>query len=56
MRDDISAAVNGLIDLTGLSLRDLDESGQSCLGDALRRVLRSREDDAEPVAGFSSST
>jgi FXSXX-COOH protein len=56
MRDDISAEAGGLIDLTELSLHDLDESDESCLGDALRRVLRSREDDAEPIAGFSSST
>lgn len=56
MRDDISAAANGLIDLTGVSLRDLDESDESCLGDALRRALHSREDDAEPIASFSAGT
>jgi FXSXX-COOH protein len=56
MRDDISAAASGLLDLTEVSLHDLDESDESCLGDALRRVLRTREDDAEPIAGFSAST
>ncbi len=45
--------VNGdLIDVTGLSLRDLDRIPESSLALALRQVLSSS--DAGPSAGFSS--
>jgi FXSXX-COOH protein len=41
-----------LIDVTGLSLRDLDRLPESSLALALREVLTSN--DAGPSAGFSS--
>jgi FXSXX-COOH protein len=48
--DDFGA---GLIDVTGLSLHDLDAISESSLADALRQVLG--DDQSEPVAGFQSS-
>jgi FXSXX-COOH protein len=47
--DDFSG---GLIDVTGLSLRDLDGLPESTLAVALRNVLAS--DGAGPSAGFSA--
>jgi FXSXX-COOH protein len=41
-----------LIDVTGLSLRDLDQVPESSLALALRHVLSSG--DATPSAGFSA--
>ena len=41
-----------LIDVTGLSLRELDEIPERRLADALRQVLDA--DDSGPVAGFNS--
>ncbi|MDF5752622.1 FxSxx-COOH cyclophane-containing RiPP peptide [Spongiactinospora sp. TRM90649] len=43
----------GLIDVTGLSLGDLEEIDGSSLATALRRVVS--EADSGPVAGFQSS-
>lgn len=43
---------NGLIDVTELSLAELDKIGDSSLDIALRRILD--DDDTGPVAGFSS--
>jgi FXSXX-COOH protein len=43
---------NGLIDINGLSLSDLDEVGDS-LALAVRRLLDNKE--TGPVAGFSSA-
>jgi FXSXX-COOH protein len=42
-----------LIDLSGLSLYDLDKLGETALGAALRRLL---DDPQEPMAGFSAMT
>jgi FXSXX-COOH protein len=47
--DDFSS---GLIDVTGLSLRDLERLPESSLAVALRDVLTS--DGAGPSAGFSA--
>ncbi|GAA3023310.1 MULTISPECIES: hypothetical protein [Streptosporangium] len=45
--------VNGrLVDVTGLTLADLDRIEGSPLKDALRHILD--DDDMGPVAGFSS--
>ncbi len=44
---------NGLIDVTGLCLADLDRIGQSSLDFALRRIVD--ELDAGPVAGFNAT-
>jgi FXSXX-COOH protein len=41
-----------LIDISGMSLRDLDEIDGTSLAQALRRVLD--DDDIAPVAGFTS--
>jgi FXSXX-COOH protein len=41
-----------LIDVTGLSLRDVDAMDESSLAEALRRVLD--EEQTGPVAGFQS--
>ncbi|WP_449065234.1 FxSxx-COOH cyclophane-containing RiPP peptide [Planomonospora algeriensis] len=43
---------NGLIDVNGLDLRDLDLIDGSVLGEALRRLTEG--DAAGPVAGFSA--
>jgi len=48
-------ADDGLIDLSGLSLRDLDKLGESALSHELRRVLLSASADDETIAGFSES-
>jgi FXSXX-COOH protein len=42
-----------LIDVRGLSLRDLDTIGESSLAKALRLVLDG--EDGAPVAGFQSA-
>ena len=44
----------GMIDLTGLSLHDLDDLGQSSLGLALRRVLDPDGEPTDSVVGFQS--
>lgn len=54
MSADSSDADGGLIDITGLSLRDLDVSGESGLEHALRRILWGHLDESEAIAGFSS--
>ena len=41
-----------LIDVTGMSLRDLDAISESRLAETLRRVLA--DDETGPVAGFTS--
>lgn len=46
---------DGLLDLSGLSLRDLDRFGESSLSYELRRVLRADLDDSEAIAGWSNS-
>lgn len=48
-------AEDGIIDLSGLSLRDLDKIGESVLSHELRRVLLSASADAEAIAGFTES-
>jgi FXSXX-COOH protein len=42
-----------LIDLSDLSLHDVDKLGDTALGTALRRIL---DDPHEPMAGFSAMT
>lgn len=44
-----------LIDLSGLSLGDLDAVGQTALGTALRRVVARGNEPTDPVVGFQSS-
>jgi hypothetical protein len=46
---------DGLIDLTGLSLRDLNKLGDSVLAEELLWVLGSRSSDNETIAGFNQS-
>ncbi|WP_084392278.1 FxSxx-COOH cyclophane-containing RiPP peptide [Nocardiopsis listeri] len=41
-----------LVDVGGLSLRDLDGIGDSVIAEALRSVLDPREAGVEVVAGF----
>ena len=43
-----------LVDVGGLTLRDLDGIGGSAIAEALRAVLDPREAGAEVVAGFSN--
>jgi FXSXX-COOH protein len=52
VREDAGDIGDGLIDVTELSLGDLNEIDQSTLAQALRHVLG--DDQAEPVAGFQS--
>jgi FXSXX-COOH protein len=53
MREDVTDLGGELIDVSGLSLRDLDDLGETRLGAALRRLL---DDPQEPLAGFSAMT
>jgi FXSXX-COOH protein len=46
---------DGLIDLSGLSLRDLDKLGESALSLELRRLLLSGSTDDETISGFTDS-
>lgn len=55
MRDVPGDPEDGLIDLTGLSLRDLDKLGDSVLAAELLRVLRPGSSDDEAIAGFNQS-
>jgi FXSXX-COOH protein len=55
MPDDPYEADGGLIDLSGLSLRDLDKLGESCLSGELRQALGSNRDETEAIAGFNNS-
>jgi len=48
-------AEDGLIDLSGLSLRDLDECDESSLKAELRRILGSDPDGTGAIAGFNNS-
>ena len=45
----------GILDLTGLSLSDLEEVRSSSLRRALRRIVAEDEDPADPVVGFQAS-
>ncbi|MEU4232355.1 FxSxx-COOH cyclophane-containing RiPP peptide [Nonomuraea sp. NPDC026600] len=45
----------GLVDVSGLSLADLDKVDESALAHALRMLLRAGEDAMGPIAGFSQS-
>lgn len=47
--------VANLIDLRGLTLRDLEASDRSTLGLALRRLLARQEDQSDPVVAFQSA-
>ncbi len=55
MPDDLSDAEGGLIDLSGLSLRDLDELGESSLSRELRQALGGNPDETEAIVGFNNS-
>jgi FXSXX-COOH protein len=48
-------AEGGLIDLSGLSLRDLDKLGDSSLMHELRRLFDGGDEEAEIVAGFNNT-
>lgn len=51
-QDDTEA---GLIDLSGMSLRDLDKLDGSSLAHELRQLLESDSGDAETISGFNDS-
>jgi FXSXX-COOH protein len=55
MCDETAVVRNDLIDVTGLSLGDLDSADQSRLTDAVRRILRSDEPGREAISGFSNT-
>ncbi len=44
-----------MLDVTELSLSDLEEVRPSSLGRALRRVVAQDKDPADPVVGFQAS-
>ena len=44
-----------ILDVTGLSLSDLEEVRPSSLRRALRRIVAQDEDPAHPVVGFQAS-
>ncbi|MEU3166777.1 FxSxx-COOH cyclophane-containing RiPP peptide [Streptosporangium sp. NPDC006930] len=50
---EIDSIKSNLIDVTGLSLTDLDHIDNPSLKRALRRILE--DDSAGPAAGFTSS-
>lgn len=52
MADETAGFGTDLIDVTGLSLHDLNDLGDSTLAHSLRRLLD--DDDAAPVAGFTA--
>jgi FXSXX-COOH protein len=58
MRDDRTtpshepAPDEGLIDLTGFDLGDLDAADGSCLAEALRHLVDAQSQGTEAVAGF----
>lgn len=52
MHDESSTESDCLIDVTGLSLGDLEAIDESTIAQALRRMLDDVQ--AEPVAGFQS--
>lgn len=45
----------GLIDLSGMSLRDLDKLDGSSLVHELRQMLEADSSDAETISGFNDS-
>jgi FXSXX-COOH protein len=45
----------GMLDVTDLSLNDLEEVRSSSLRRALRRILAEDGDSADPVIGFQAS-
>lgn len=49
---DVADPDEGLIDLTGLDLGDLDATDRSCLTEALRRLVDAQPQGTEAVAGF----
>ncbi|GAA3407974.1 FxSxx-COOH cyclophane-containing RiPP peptide [Streptosporangium vulgare] len=51
--DEVDSIGSNLIDVTGLSLSDLDHIDSPHLKRALRRILE--DDSAGPAAGFTSS-
>ena len=55
MRQTDDGFTSDLPDLTGLSLADLDDLGDSVLAESLRRVLERERHGREPVAGFQSA-
>lgn len=55
MPEDRNDANEGLIDLSGLSLRDLDKVGESILSRELRQALGPDPDATEAIAGFNNS-
>jgi FXSXX-COOH protein len=53
---DVKAGIEtDILDLTGLSLNDLEEVRPSSLRRALRRIVAQDEDPADPVVGFQAS-
>ncbi|MFI9561552.1 FxSxx-COOH cyclophane-containing RiPP peptide [Nonomuraea endophytica] len=45
----------GLVDVSGLSLVELDKMDKSALSHALRTLMRVDEDAMGPISGFSQS-
>ncbi|MEV0403944.1 FxSxx-COOH cyclophane-containing RiPP peptide [Actinoallomurus sp. NPDC050550] len=50
--DDPAAPDEGLIDLTGFDLGDLDTADGSCLAEALRHLVDTQSRNSEAVSGF----
>lgn len=44
-----------LPDLSGITLRDLDDLGDDVVTEGLRRIITELDESAEPVAGFQSA-
>ena len=56
MPDDSITAEGGLIDLSGLSMHDLETCRQSTLWYELRRILEVPRDDAGTIAEWNNCT
>lgn len=54
MSQDATASDDGLIDLDDMSLRDLDDLGDTVLARELRKVLASSAAPTEAIARFQS--
>jgi FXSXX-COOH protein len=55
MCEETAVVRSDVIDVTDLSLGDLDSSGSSRLADAVRKILRSGEDGREAISGFTNT-
>lgn len=55
MCEETAVVLSDVIDVTGLSLGDLDRSGSSRLADAVRRILISGGEAREATSGFTNT-